>query len=59
MFNNPGNKLKALAKFIFVILIIIPIIAGLLLIVGMFGSQSGISGTLLGILVIGLSILVA
>ncbi len=60
MFKRPGKKIKTFALILFVILCIIPIVGGILLMVGAVGGSAGgalgglagVGGTLLGILVI-------
>ena len=62
MFKRPGKKLKTLAKVLFVLLVIIPVLLGLVLIFGAgfipeeitqsAGIQPGISTIIAGILVI-------
>ena len=64
MFNNPGKKLKILAKILFILFSIIPVLIGVLLIIGCSALEShfGIPvkfSILCGMLVIVISILLA
>ena len=58
MFKRPGKKIKTLAIILFVVLCLAPVVFGIMLMAGSLGgafgafSAAGISGTLLGILVI-------
>ena len=58
MFNNPGGKIKGLAKVLFVIMIVVYAIAGIIMIAQ--GARYGQAGMILvGILSIGLGVLIA
>ena len=63
MFNDPGRKLKILARILFVLLSIIPVLLGAAVIFGAFepiiGLEAGVGATLLGISIILFGILSA
>ena len=59
MFNNPGEKLKTLAKIVFYVLLFLPLVTGIVMVImglidGFGGEGFGISAVLIGILLLAL-----